>query len=152
MLVQAGVLWEPLALDLCGRAYCPWAYSATFFREKLFQHLGHETLAALLDAWAVDHQTHRAADLLAVLNAWAGAAVSSEQARAALGRIEARCLIIPCDTDAYFTPEDAGFEAACIRNAEFFPLASPCGHCAGAPGRFARETEWIEAMFQQALV
>ena len=62
ILENAGTIGEPLALDLFGRAYCGWAYSAEFFRAELYRRLGFETLNALLDDWAADHQSHRAAD------------------------------------------------------------------------------------------
>ena len=142
---------EPLSQDLFGRAYCGWAYSAEFFRAALYRNLGFSSLAGLYDDWAADHQAHRAADLLAVLQAWADTARVPEDARAALARITARCFILPCDTDAYFTVADAAFEAGCIANATLLPLASPYGHCAGAPGRFANESARIEEVFIQAL-
>jgi homoserine O-acetyltransferase len=142
---------EHLALDLFGRAYCGWAYSAAFFREGLYRALGFETLGALLDDWARDHQTHRAADLLAALYAWAGTARPTETAEAGLARITARCFMVPCETDTYFTVHDATFEASCIPNAMLLPLASPYGHCAGAPGRFPAESARIEEIFAQAL-
>ncbi len=151
ILENAGAIGEALALDLFGRAYCGWAYSPAFFREGLHRVLGFETLNALLDDWAADHQSHRAADLLAGLNAWAGTARPPEAARAALARITAHCFLLPCDTDAYFTVQDAAFEAACIPYATLLPLASPFGHCAGAPGRFATESARIEEIFAQAL-
>jgi len=142
---------EHLALGLFGRAYCGWAYSAAFFRDGLYRNLGLANIEALLDDWAADHQSHRAADLLAVLYAWAETACTPEAARAALGRITARTFIVPCDTDAYFTVADAAFEAGCIAGAKLEPLASPYGHCAGAPGRFTAESAQIEAVFAQAL-
>jgi len=142
---------ERLALGLFGRAYCGWAYSAEFFRAGLYRGLGFETLDALLDDWAADHQTHRAADLLAALHAWRHTARSAEAAKTALARITARCFIMPCDTDTYFTVHDAAFEAACIKNATLLPLSSPYGHCAGAPGRFPEESARIKAIFAHAL-
>ena len=151
ILENADEMGEQLALDLFGRAYCGWAYSAAFFREGLYRVLGFATPDALLDDWAADHKTHRAADLLAALNAWADTARAPEAASAALSRITARCFLLPCETDAYFKVQDATFEAACIPYATLLPLASPYGHCAGAPGRFAAESARIEEIFVQAL-
>ena len=142
---------EPLAQDLFGRAYCGWAYSAEFFRAALYRDIGFASLEALYDDWAAGHRAHRSADLLALLRAWADTARAPGDARAALARITARCFIIPCDTDTYFTVADATFEAGCIANATLLPLASPYGHCAGAPGRFADESARIEEIFIQAL-
>ena len=142
---------ERLALDLFGRAYCGWAYSAEFFRAALYRGLGFATQKALLDDWARDHQEHHAADLLAALYSWADTARPPEAARAALGRITARCFIVPCDTDTYFTVRDTAFEASAIANAMLLPLSSPYGHCAGAPARFPAESARIEEVFAQAL-
>lgn len=142
---------EDLALSLFGRAYCGWAYSAEFFREALYRRLGFASLDALFDYWARDHQEHRAADLLAALYAWADTARPPEAARAALSRVTARCFIVPCDTDSYFTIRDAGFEAGAIPDAVLLPLSSPFGHCAGAPGRFAAESAIIETILTEAL-
>ncbi len=151
ILENAASMGEPLALDLFGRAYCGWAYSAAFFRDGLYQFLGFATLKALLDDWAADHQSHRAADLLAALHAWADTARPPDAARAGLSRISARVFMVPCDTDTYFTVQDAGFEAASIANATLLPLVSPYGHCAGAPGRLPAESARIEEIFIKAL-
>jgi homoserine O-acetyltransferase len=151
ILESTGTTGEQLALDLFGRAYCGWAYSAAFFRDGLHRNLGYASIQALLDNWAQEHQQHRAMDLLAVLHAWANTARPPASARAALSQITARCFIVPCDTDSYFTAEDAIFEASAIRYSVLQPLTSPYGHCAGAPGRFPAESAYIETIFAKAL-
>ncbi len=151
ILESSATIDEQRALDLFGRAYCGWAYSADFFRNALYRNLGFASIDALLDDWAKDHQQHRAADLLAILNAWANTARPTASARTALGQITARCFIVPCDSDGYFTVEDARFEANAIEQAVFRPMTSPYGHCAGAPGRFATESAYIETIFTEAL-
>jgi homoserine O-acetyltransferase len=77
----------------------------------------------------------------------AGAATSEPAAawRAVLGRITARAIVMPCDEDRYFTLEENALEVACVPGAELRPIRSPCGHSAGAPGRWPRETAEIEA-------
>lgn len=142
---------EKLALDLFGRAYAGWAYSAEFFRSELYHELGFEGIQELMDDWGRSHQEHRAADLLAALYVWADTACSPESARTALGRITARCFIVPCDTDGYFTVTDATFEAEAIARAEVRVMNSPFGHCAGAPGRFGAESAQVEAILAEAL-
>jgi homoserine O-acetyltransferase len=155
-LLEAGIspsgLSEAAALRMFGRAYAGWAYSAEFFRQRVYQQLGFADVDALLLWWEQDHLEHRAADLLAVLNTWRAAAVPAADARAAmLGRITADCLIMPCDTDVYFTLAEAGIEAALIKQARVVPLQSPCGHCAGAPGRFPNESKFIESRMASLL-
>jgi homoserine O-acetyltransferase len=147
----APYLAEDKALAMFGRAYAGWAYSAPFFREALYRERGYASINALLDDWAQANQNHRAANLLAMLRTWAGAAMDKDAARDALGRITAQCTIVPSDTDSYFTVEDAAFEAQAIRNARLAPLNSPYGHLAGAPGRYPAETARIEEHFINAL-
>lgn len=152
VLEAAGTLREDAALRMFGRAYAGWAYSASFFREELYRALGFADVEALLRSWEQDHLQHRAVDLLAALNTWRGAALPNQQVRdAALGRLQARCLLMPCETDVYFTVEEARLEAAAMPCVEVVPMASPFGHCAGAPGRFAAETRLIEAQMQALL-
>ncbi|HTU55371.1 MAG TPA: alpha/beta fold hydrolase [Acetobacteraceae bacterium] len=128
-----------------GRAYAGWAYSAEFFRDALYRSLGFATLESFLEFWEEDHLAHDANDLLAVLGTWRRAAPPPPAERAAaLGAIAARTVLMPCDTDAYFTLAEAALEGAAIPGARMVALHSPFGHCAGAPGRFAAESDAIE--------
>lgn len=133
-----------------GRAYAPWAFSARFFRDELWRRQGHASLDALLVAWEEDHLTHDAADLLALLDTWATADLAPDW-RSALARVTARAIVMPCDTDRYFTLEENGLEAALVPNAELRPLRSPMGHSAGAPGRWPEETAFVEAAIAELL-
>lgn len=123
-----------------GRSYAGWAYSAQFFREQLYTGMGFPSLEALLLDWEEDHLQHDANDLLAVLESWHQA----HQPDPALAAIRARCLLMPGSTDSYFTEAEARLEWAQLQDARFEPLVSPYGHCAGAPGRFSRETRQID--------
>ncbi len=139
------------------RGYAGWAYSAEFFREALYRTLGFATLESFLQSWEEDHLAHDANDLLAAIGTWRGAAPPAERAAtssaatssaatlsAGLGAITARTVLMPCDTDAYFTLAEAALERAAIPRARLVPLHSPYGHCAGAPGRFRPELAAIE--------
>ena len=53
-----------------GRVYAGWAYSQTFYRERLHRELGFETWEELLLAWERDHLEWDANDLLAKLRTW----------------------------------------------------------------------------------
>lgn len=130
-----------------GRAYCGWAYSAAFFRERLYRTLGHETLEDVLRAWEAEHLAIDAMDLIAMLDIWAGATLAPER----MAGITARVVMMPCDHDAYFTLEEAAIETARISGAELRPILSPHGHCAGAPGRFPTETAMIDAALRSLL-
>ncbi len=122
-----------------GRAYASWAYSQAFFRRELWRDLGFESLEALLDYWVRDHLEQDANDLLCVLYSWQSADPARSFAVAslaeALGRIQARTILMPSSSDLYFTVEDARHEASLIPGAELRVLESDWGHCAGGPGR-----------------
>lgn len=138
-----------------GRAYAGWAYSAQFFRDALYKDIGFDTLDALLDDWERDHCQHDANDLLAVLWAWHEADPSRShhggQLPDALRQISARCIIMPSTTDVYFTEQEARLEYDSLTNAQWRPLDSAYGHCAGAPGRFAEEHTAVQQAIQQLL-
>jgi homoserine O-acetyltransferase len=130
-----------------GRAYAGWAYSAAFYRDALYKGMGFESLEAFLRFWEEDHQSFDARDLLAMLWTWQHADLCD----AALAGITARTVMMPCDTDMYFTVDEARLEAAHIPGAEMCVISSPYGHCAGAPGRFAAESEVVEEAIRELL-
>ena len=148
---QQGDYLQPPAQGLAafGRVYAGWAYSARFYREEGYRELGFDTLEEFLQFWEADHQQADANDLLAMLHAWQMADIgllpgcqgSSEMA---LRRIEARTIVMPCDTDQYFTLEESRLECQFLQRGILRPLYSRNGHCAGAPGRFSAETAQIE--------
>jgi homoserine O-acetyltransferase len=115
-----------------GRAYAGWAYSAAFYRHQLYKGMGFADLASFLRFWEDDHEAYDERDLLAMLWTWANADLGD----AALAAITARTIVMPCDTDMYFTADEARLEAAQIQKAQVRVITSPYGHCAGAPGRF----------------
>ena len=51
----------------------------------------------------------------------------------ALASIQAKALVMPSQTDLYFTPEDCAAEAANIAHATYLPIPSIWGHHAGNP-------------------
>lgn len=136
-----------------GRAYCGWAFSPRFFRDALYCRQGHDSLEALLVDWEEDHLAHDAADLLSVLDSWATADIGGPDGdwQAALARVTARVIAMPCDQDRYFIPEENALEVERVPGAELRPLVSPYGHCAGAPGRWPDETARIEAAIAELL-
>ncbi|TKI05315.1 alpha/beta fold hydrolase [Martelella alba] len=139
-----------------GRCYAGWAYSAAFFRDRLYTRLNFATLEDLLRAWERDHCQWDANDLLCMLHTWQQGDIGREPAfggetQAGLRAIRARTIVMPCHTDQYFTEEEARQEYLTLSNARWRPLLSPYGHCAGAPGRFAAETAVIEHAMAELL-
>jgi homoserine O-acetyltransferase len=121
------------------RVYLSWAYSQAFFRDQLYQALGFDTLNDLVRFWEEDHLAQDANDLLCVIDAWQQADVF---ARLTPGQQLNSSLLMPSDSDLYFTHEDARADTAAL-GAQFALLESPFGHIAGGPGRLANETRTI---------
>ena len=148
---------QPTAgLKAFARVYAGWAYSQAFFRDGLYKKLGFNSIEALLQFWEEDHLGQDANNLLTVLETWKSADISNNPVfkgnlTAALNAITARTLIMPATTDLYFTEHDAAWEAEQIPHAEFRPLVSDWGHCAGAPGRSLRDTARILAACAELL-
>ena len=123
-----------------GRVYAGWAYSQTFYRERLHRDLGFETWEELLLDWERDHLDWDANDLLAKLRTWQLGDISANERdrgdfESALRAIRARAILVPCTTDLYFPPEDNAIEARHMPNAELRPFDSPWGHCVALPSR-----------------
>jgi len=122
-----------------GRVYAGWAYSQTFFRERLYQKLGFETFEDLLVDWENDHLNWDANDLLAMLKTWqkgniAANALYQGNFALALNAITARAIVLPCRQDLYFPPEDNALEVQHMRHAELRVYDSAWGHCVASPG------------------
>ena len=127
-------------LKAFARVYAGWAYSQTFYRERLHCELGFETWEALLRDWERDHLEWDANDLLAKLLTWQLGDISANARykgdfERALGAIRARAILVPSTTDLYFPPEDNAIEARHMPNASVRPYVSAWGHCAASPGR-----------------
>ncbi len=122
-----------------GRVYAGWAFSQTFFRERIYRELGFDSAEELLRDWERDHLDWDANDLLAKLWTWQRGDIGAQTAYggdfvAALEAIRARTIVIACDNDLYFRPEDNEFEVAHIDGGELRVFESPWGHCVASPG------------------
>jgi homoserine O-acetyltransferase len=132
-----------------GRVYAGWAYSQSFYRQGLYRTLGFETFEDLLQDWERDHLDWDANDLLAMLWSWQHGDIGANHAYGgnlakALGAIEARAILLPCDQDLYFPPKDNEIELRHMRNARLRPFVSAWGHCAGSPGRVPEFTRFFD--------
>ena len=140
-----------------GRVYAGWAFSQAFYRNGLYQQLGYDNVESLLGDWATDHaENWDANDLLCKLATWQRGDVSSgptfnNDFAKALGSIHARTILMPCNQDLYFPPEDNEIEAALIPNAQFRPVTSDFGHCAANPGNDAEFERQLDANIAELL-
>jgi len=127
-------------LKAFARIYAGWAFSQTFYREKLYKKLGFNTIEDLLVNWENDHiENWDANNLLAKLATWQANDISvgpyyKNDIKKALQSIRAKTILIPCTQDLYFRPEDNFFEAQHIMNVDIRPYDSPWGHCVANPG------------------
>ena len=69
----------------------------------------------------------------------------------ALGAIKAKALVMPSETDLYFTVEDNRREVARMPNAELRPIPSIWGHRAGNPAQNPEDAKFLIAAVQELL-
>ncbi len=143
-------------LKAFGRVYAGWAYSQTFFRERHYRALGFASAEELLQDWERDHLDWDANDLLAKLWTWQRGDIGAQPAYggdciAALAAIRAKTLVIACDNDLYFRPEDNELEIAHIRAGELRIFNSPWGHCVASPGKDTGFAAYFDAAVAELL-
>jgi len=146
--LQADAAWnegnytEPpeKGLRAFGRVYVAWAYSHRFYSDGLYRKLGFATLEELVRGWENDHLKWDANNLLTKIWTWQHGDISNNELyradfKSALRSIQAQAIVMPCNSDLYFVPEDNAEEVAVMRRAELRVFDSPWGHCVGSPGR-----------------
>lgn len=149
----------PIAgLTAFGRVFGAWVFSQAFHREELDRTvLGHASMddyiARFFDASYLQSDAN---DLLAMIDTWQQADIAKgERYRGdfgkALSAIRARALVMPCETDLYFTVDDSRIEVAGMPNARLRPIPSNWGHLAGIEGLNPADTAFIEAGFRELL-
>lgn len=143
-------------LKAFGRVYAGWAFSQDFFREKLYREKGFDTAEDLLRDWEQDHLTWDANDLLCKLSAWQRGDISQQSPydgdfRKALSAISARTIVIACNNDLYFRPEDNAFEVKHIPNSELRIYESAWGHCVASPGNDPEFHRYLDQAIRELL-
>ena len=139
-------------LKAFARVYAGWAFSQTFYREHLYRQLGFDSAEGLLRDWEEEHLEWDANDLLSKLATWQKADISANEIyrndfRAALGAIRAKTIVIACEEDLYFRPEDNRIEIEHIDGGDLRVFRSPWGHCVASPGNSPE----FEACLDQAV-
>jgi homoserine O-acetyltransferase/O-succinyltransferase len=133
------------------RIYASWAASQAFYRTGIYRDLGYETLEDyLVQAWEAGYRKRDPHNLLAMLDTWLHCDVSDNPTYqgdypAALGAIQAKTLVMPGQTDLYFTAEDCAAEAALIPGAICREIPSIWGHRAGNPYQNPEDAEFIRS-------
>ncbi|KAK7057585.1 AB hydrolase-1 domain-containing protein [Favolaschia claudopus] len=141
------------------RVYVTWALSQAWFRQQCWDTLGFKSLEDYLRVdWEERMGAWDAHDLLCMLKTWQKGDISrfgSEEDKGdlakALGRIKARCLIMPSRSDFYFPPEDSEEEVKHLKYGELKVIESIWGHFAGGGGGTKDDNEFIQAQIQRFL-
>lgn len=114
------------------RIWTVMGWSTSFFRAGRPAALGFASVADFVDQFMTGYFAPMDPnDLLCMAWKWQRGDVSRHTGgdlAAALGRIQARTLVLPISTDMFFTVEDCQAEAALIPGAQCRPLISVDGH------------------------
>ena len=138
-----------------GRVYAGWLWSQTFFRERLYENLGLQSVEDVVRFTQNYFLQNDANDLIAMANTWQHADISANPKfngdfTAALGAISCRAIVMPSTTDLYFRVPDNEYEVRKMPNAELRPIVSNYGHAAGF-GAAAADNEFIDAAIAELL-
>jgi homoserine O-acetyltransferase len=139
------------------RIYAGWALSQAFYRERTHEKLGYSSLEDfLVHGWEGNFMRRDANNLLAMLWTWQHADISANDAykgdlKRALGAIRAKALVMPSETDLYFTVEDNRREVAQMPNAELRPIPSIWGHRAGNPTQNPEDQAFLDKALKELL-
>ncbi len=144
-------------LRAMGRVYAGWALSQAFYRESMWRGLGFTSLEDfLVMSWEGNFLRRDANNLLAHIWTWQHADISANDRyqgnfALALSSIRARALVMPSDTDLYFTVEDNRREVALMQCATLAPLSTPWGHRGGNPAGNPTDARFLNQMLLQHL-
>jgi len=138
------------------RVYAGWGLSQAFYREELWRKLGYSSLEDFLIVDWEGGFARDANDLLAMLWTWQQADISANELyggnlKKALGAIRAQALVMPGETDLYFTVEDNRREVAQMPRAELRPIPSIWGHRAGNPKTNPEDFAFLQKSVRELL-
>ncbi|KAF7194697.1 hypothetical protein HII31_03959 [Pseudocercospora fuligena] len=129
------------------RVYSTWALSPEWFRQECWKDVGCKTLQEYLNQnWDGGGEAN---DLLALLWTWQHGDVTryfpedAGDLAKTLGRVKARCLIVPVSTDQYFPPEDSEQEVKALKDGILRVVPSVWGHLAGGGNGTKEDTEFM---------
>lgn len=149
---------KQIGLKALGRVYSGWGFSQAFYRQKLYESvLGFKDIDDFLvnfwEAWACSKDPE---NMLVMANTWQLGDCSNQEPyngdfRKAMEGIKAKTLVLPCQTDLYFPPEDSEIEVENMRpgvgTLKVFP--SIWGHWAGGPGDSKDDVKWLDEQLQE---
>jgi homoserine O-acetyltransferase len=153
-----GFYKEPpvVGLRAMARVWAASGLSQTFYRRHMYREMGFATVEDfLVNWWEWLFQQRDANNLLALIWTWQHGDVSANPVyngdfAKALGAIQARAIVMPCNTDMYFPPEDNEEEVRLMKRAELRVIDSVWGHYAGG-GRDVPSIKVIDGALRELL-
>jgi len=138
------------------RVYSGWGFSQAWYRQELYKELGHPTLEDFITGFLEKRFLQRDVNnYLSQVRTWQAHNVGTSPGfngdyEKALASIKAKAVVIPCQTDLYFPPEDSAAEVKCMPHAVLKPIPSVWGHYAGI-GINAADTDFIDHAVKECL-
>ena len=145
-----------LGLRALARVAAGWPLSQAWYRQDLYKQLGYPSLADFLMRFFENFfLPFDANNLLGQIQTWQTHNVGNTPGfngdyKKALASITAKAMVMPCQTDLYFPPEDSEEEVSCIPNATLKAIPSIWGHFAGL-GLNAADVEFLDTAIKQSL-
>ncbi len=140
-----------------GRIYAGWALSQGFYRNRLFEDLGHETVESYLTAaWEPNFLHRDPHNLLSLIDTWQRCDISDNahfggDLSAALKAIRCPAVAMASTTDLYFRAHDIRAEAAAMTRATYAELDTLWGHRGGNPEFSSEDEAVVRASVRQLL-
>ncbi|KAF1831280.1 homoserine acetyltransferase family protein [Decorospora gaudefroyi] len=133
-----------------GKAYSAWLTSAEWFDQECYKEMGFQQLRDWDDVVTTQgYEGWTGDDLLVLLGMWQRGDItrcmsaSNATIEDALRFINAKVLLMPCETDQYFRPYVNGREAASLKDARLEVVPSIWGHIVGG-GANQKDVEWMD--------
>jgi len=139
------------------RVWSAWGLSQEWWRQETFKKAGSPTIEDfIVSAWESGWIRADANNQIWMINTWQDGDISDNAIYdgdfdKALSAITAKAIVMPCQTDLYFPPEDNEYEVERMPNAEYRPMPSIYGHLAGRPGGNVEDTKFIDDALRELL-
>ena len=139
------------------RVYAGWGLSQAFYREGLHLKLGYTSLDDFIERdWEAGFLRRDGDNLLAMLWTWQHADISDNplykgDLAAALRGIRGRSLVMPSETDLYFTVEDSRRDVTLMRNAQLLVIPTIWGHRVNNPVQNPADAQFVDDALRRLL-
>jgi homoserine O-acetyltransferase/O-succinyltransferase len=144
-------------LRAMARVYAGWGFSQAFYWDEMYREMDYSSLEDfLIGFWEGFFLDGRDANnLLCMLWTWQNGDISRTPDfegtyEEALGKIEARAIVMPAEKDLYFPPEDEEYAVKHMPDAELRVIPGVWGHFAGG-GINPVDTKFIDDALKELL-